>query len=70
MSDPLGSAVWTRRRRRTSTDNLKTIEYVPGAKDGNRAYLWIGDRNGEHFATIDALTFARWFDSLQEAGDE
>lgn len=59
---------WGTRRRVIRTDNVKTIEFVPGNSEGHRAYLWIGDANGDHYATVDALKFAEWFDSLRSDG--
>jgi hypothetical protein len=53
-------APWWKRRLKMSLDGdpLKYIEYVPGGTP----YFWIGDRNGNYYASIngeDLLDFVR-----------
>lgn len=59
---------WTTRRRRKPLEGVAApravIEFVPGAENGQRAYLWIGNDNG-CYATIDARDLARWVEGLR-----
>lgn len=49
----------------TNPDTGGTVEFVPGNRNGERAYFWFGDDKGNHLTTMDARALARLVDRVR-----